>query len=306
MYLHTLYLATILIWGTTWFAIKFQLGVVAPEVSLLYRFGLAAFILCIYCLWTRKSLQTSLINHLFIAAQGACLFSINYLIFYIATGMLTSGLVAVVFSSVIFMNIANGRLFLGKRIESVVVVGACLGLLGISLVFWPELSGEKSGDKTGTGLMLCVIATYCASLGNILSARNQRAGLEVVPSNALGMAYGAAIMFIYILIRQESITFDLSWSYTISLLYLSIFGSILAFGAYLTLIGRMGADRAAYATVIFPIVALLISSVFEDYKWTSASLVGIIIVLFGNILVTGNTTNPFKKFFKTDIHQNPD
>lgn len=287
MYLRFLYLATILIWGTTWFAIKFQLGIVAPEVSLLYRFGLAAVILVGFCLFSGKSLAFSLCDHLFVAGQGACLFSINYLIFYIATGMLTSGLVAVVFSSVIFMNMFNGWLFLGRSVERIVILGASLGLFGITLVFWPELSTDNGQTTSLTGLILCVVATYCASLGNILSARNQQAGLAVVPTNALGMAYGALLMLLFVLVSGSEFKFDFSVEYVLSLLYLSVFGSILAFGAYLTLIGRIGADRAAYATVLFPIVALLISWWFEDYQWTFQSLLGIAIVLVGNTLLTG-------------------
>jgi len=287
MYSPLLYAATILIWGTTWFAIKFQLGVVSPDVSLLYRFGLAAFILCGYCLCTGKTLKIGALDHVFVAMQGACLFCINYLIFYIATGMLTSGLVAVVFSSVIFMNMVNARVFLGKVIEPVVVLGASMGMAGIGLVFWPEMTGAQHSIETTTGVILCFIATYCASLGNILSARNQQSGLKVMPTNALGMAYGSVFMLIYVLMTGKSFSFEFTFAYTASLFYLSIFGSILAFGAYLTLIGRIGADRAAYATVIFPIVALLISSLFEGYQWTMASVLGIVIVLFGNILVTG-------------------
>ena len=283
----TLYLTTILVWGTSWFAIRFQLGVVEPEVSLVYRFGLASIVLIIYCLLSGKSLSLNRSEHLFVAAQGLFLFCLNYLIFYIATPMLASGLIAVIFSSVILMNMFNASIFLDRPVDRLVLLGALLGLTGITLVFWPEIVGEESSSETVIGLVLSVIATYFASLGNILSARNQSAGLGVIQTNALGMGYGALMMLVYAFFLQRPFDFDLSVAYVGSLLYLSLFASIIAFGAYLTLIGRIGADRAAYATVLFPIVALAISSVFEDFRWTALSVGGVACVLFGNLLVTG-------------------
>ncbi|MBX2824940.1 MAG: DMT family transporter [Gammaproteobacteria bacterium] len=281
-----LYLLTVLIWGTSWFAIKFQLGVVAPEVSLVYRFGLAAVVLLLFCRLTARPINFALRDHGFVALQAICLFSTNYLVFYHATGLLTSGLVAVVFSLVIFMNMFNQALFLKRRVEPVVLLGAVFGLVGISLVFWPELTATENSAAVQKGFWLSVVATYLASVGNIASARNQQAGLPVLQTNALGMAYGALVMLAYALAAGSRFTYDWSWHYSASLLYLAVFGSIVAFGAYLTLIGRIGADRAAYATVIFPIVALVISSWFEDFDWSPAALSGVGFVLVGNLLVT--------------------
>lgn len=282
-----LYLLTILVWGTSWFAIKFQLGVVAPEVSLVYRFGLAALLLLLFCRLTSRPFGFGRRDHGFILVQAICLFSANYLIFYHATALLTSGLIAVVFSSVMFMNMFNQALFLKRRVEPVVLLGAVLGLIGIALVFWPEISTTATSSDVMRGLLLSVVATYLASVGNIVSARNQQAGLPVIQTNALGMGYGALVMLVYALLLGSTFNYDFSLHYSISLLYLALFGSILAFGAYLTLIGRIGADRAAYATVIFPIVALVISSWFEDFDWSLPALAGVGLVLTGNLLVTG-------------------
>lgn len=282
-----LYLLTILVWGTSWFAIKFQLGVVAPEVSLVYRFGLAALLLLLFCRLTSRPFGFGCRDHGFILVQAICLFSANYLIFYHATALLTSGLIAVVFSSVMFMNMFNQALFLKRRVEPVVLLGAVLGLIGIALVFWSEISTTATSSDVMRGLLLSVVATYLASVGNIVSARNQQAGLPVIQTNALGMGYGALVMLVYALLLGSTFNYDFSLHYSISLLYLALFGSILAFGAYLTLIGRIGADRAAYATVIFPIVALVISSWFEDFDWSLPALAGVGLVLTGNLLVTG-------------------
>ena len=285
MHSASLYIATVLIWGSTWFAIKFQLGVVAAEVSLVYRFLVAAVILLIFCLLTRRNLRFSISQHVFIALQGLFLFSVNYLIFYWATDLLTSGIVALLFSTVILMNIFNGALILGQPISLRVVVGALFGISGIAAIFWSEVVSLENDSATWQGLWMCLVATFLASIGNILSARNQRQQLPVVQTNAWGMSYGALFMGIYALYSGVSFNYDTSYSYSVSLLYLSVFGSIFAFGSYLTLIGRIGADKTAYAAVLFPVVALSISTVFEGYHWTAMAIFGFGLVVCGNFLV---------------------
>lgn len=286
------YLLTVLIWGSTWFAIRFQLGTVDPSLSLVYRFGLAACLLFAWCLIRRVQLRFTAREHLAMAAQGLCLFSVNYLLFYWCTGLITSGLVAIIFSTVIVMNIVNGAVFLKKPVQGIVLLGALIGLVGITLVFWHEIVAAQAvspqaSDKIFKGLGIGLVATFFASLGNILSARNQAHKLPVLQTNAFGMAYGAILMVLYALVMRVPFTFEWTVSYVGSLLYLSIFGSIVAFGAYLTLVGRIGADRAAYATVLFPLVALVISSIYESFQWTPLALAGVALVLIGNVIVIG-------------------
>jgi drug/metabolite transporter (DMT)-like permease len=281
----SLYLASVLIWGSTWFAIKFQLGVVAPEVSLVYRFAIAALILLLFCLLTRRSLRYTPRQHGFIALQGLFLFSTNYLIFYWATELLTSGIVALMFSTVILMNIVNGAIFIGTRVSLRVIVGAGFGIAGIAAIFWSELSLVENNADTWRGLWMCLVATWFASVGNIISVRNQAERIPVVQSNAWGMAYGALMMAAYTLYGGVSFAYDPAPAYTISLLYLAVFGSILAFGSYLTLIGRIGADKAAYAAVLFPVIALGLSTLFENYHWTPHAVFGFALVLLGNYIV---------------------
>lgn len=281
----SLYLASVLIWGSTWFAIKFQLGVVAAEVSLVYRFGIAASVLLLYCLASRRPLRYDAGQHGFIALQGLFLFSSNYLVFYWATELLTSGIVALMFSTVILMNIVNGRLFLGTPVRPRVIVGAILGIGGIAVIFWSEVSGAGDNAATWRGLWMCLLATWFASLGNIISARNQRNGMPVIQTNAWGMAYGAMIMAAFALVGGVPFNYDPGFAYSASLLYLAVFGSILAFGSYLTLVGRIGADRAAYAAVLFPVIALGLSTLFEDYQWSLRALFGFVLVLLGNYIV---------------------
>jgi drug/metabolite transporter (DMT)-like permease len=286
------YFLTVLIWGSTWFAIRFQLGAVDPSLSLVYRFGLAACLLLVWCLIRRVTLRFTAKEHLAMAAQGFCLFSVNYLLFYWCTGLITSGLVAIIFSTIIVMNIINGAIFLKKPVQGVVLFGAVVGLLGITLVFWYEIAASQAVSEQASatvlkGLGIGLVATFFASLGNTLSARNQSHKLPVLQTNAFGMAYGALLMAVYAVVSGVPIVFEWTVGYVGSLLYLSIFGSIIAFGAYLTLVGRIGADRAAYATVLFPLVALVISSIYENFQWTPLALTGMALVLIGNVIVVG-------------------
>lgn len=285
MYNAFLYLITVLIWGSTWLAIKFQLGVVAPELSIAYRFGLAASILIIFSLVRRLPLRFDIKSHGFFVLQGLLLFSLNYVLVYLAEGYLTSGLVAIIFSLIIIFNVIFGAIFLGNPIRTRVMIGAILGLAGLAFVFWPELSSFSLSSLQILGLIMAFIATISASLGNVVSARNQSHELPVVQTNAYGMLYGALFMLILAFFRGAQLEFDTSPGYIVSLIYLAVFGSVIAFGSYLTLLGRIGLDRAAYVTVLFPVIALLLSTIFEDLQWGVPQLLGVVLILLGNAVV---------------------
>lgn len=279
------YVATILIWGSTWIAIKFQLGVVEPMISVGYRFTLAALILLLWCRLRRLPMRFTPAEHGFIALQGGFLFAVNYLLFYLAELYIASGLAAVIFSTMLLMNMVNGAIFLRAPIDLKVVAGGSLGLLGIGLVFRPEITSFTLENHGLRGVLLCLAATFLASLGNIISARNQKSGLPIVQTNAYGMAYGAAMMLLLAFFAGKSFQIDPSPSYLMAMAYLAVFGSIIAFGCYLSLVGTIGADRAAYATLLFPLVALAISTVWEDYHWSSSAICGVALILSGNLLM---------------------
>lgn len=278
------YTITILIWGSTWLGIKFQLGMVAPALSVAYRFALAALILFVWCLARRLPMRFSRREHFYIALQGVFLFAVNYLLFYLAELQITSGLAAVVFSTIVVMNLINGRVFLGTPVELKVLLGGALGMVGLVLLFWPEMVAVNFSGPVMVGVLLSFAATYLASLGNIISARNQRLHLPVVQTNAFGMAYGSLCMALVVLISGTPLTIDLSMPYVVSLLYLALFGSVIAFGCYLSLVGRIGPGRAAYATLLFPVVALILSTLWEDYHWSLSAICGIVLILCGNYL----------------------
>lgn len=280
-----LYIVTVLIWGSTWLAIKFQLGTVAPELSVAYRFTLASALLFMFIFLRRLRLRFDLQAHSFMALQGLLLFSLNYILVYLAEGYVTSGLVAVIFSTIILFNVIFGAVFLKSPIRPRVGVGALVGILGLALIFRPEVTGLILSGGKAFGLLLATVGAASASLGNIVSARNQREQLPVVQTNAYGMLYGALLTFGFAFVRGAELQFDPSLEYVGSLLYLALFGSVIAFGTYLTLLGRIGADRAAYVTVLFPVIALLLSAAFEGLQLRGAQWIGVGLVLLGNFIV---------------------
>lgn len=280
-----LYLSSVLIWGSTWLAITFQLGKVPPEVSVAYRFALASLILFLWCGARGLRLAFSWRDHRWMALQGALLFGINYVLVYLAEGQISSGLVAVAFSLIVFLNILGARLLFGSPVSRSTLVGAALGVGGVALVFLPELGRAAGNEHTARGVAYAIIATVFASLGNLLASRNQRKGLPVVQLNTFGMMYSALFVGLYAFAAGRPFVFDGSVGYLLSLCYLALFGSVLAFGAYLTLVGRIGAGRAGYTGAAIPIVALLLSSLFESLKWHVYTVLGIAFCVGGNILV---------------------
>ncbi|MDH0895051.1 MULTISPECIES: DMT family transporter [unclassified Pseudomonas] len=281
----SLYLLTVLIWGTTWIALKLQLGEVAIPLSIAYRFALAAIVLFAILLLSRRLQRLDRRGQLLCLAQGLCLFCLNFMCFYTASQWIPSGLVAVIFSTATLWNALNARVFMGRRIAANVLVGGALGLLGLGLLFWPELAGHEASRETLIGLGLALLGTLCFSAGNMLSSLQQQAGFRPLTTNAWGMLYGALLLLGYCLASGVPFAFEVNTRYIGSLLYLAIPGSVIGFTAYLTLVGRMGPERAAYCTVLFPVVALNISVFVEGYQWTLPALLGLGLVMVGNVLV---------------------
>jgi drug/metabolite transporter (DMT)-like permease len=279
-----LYALTVLIWGTTWIAIKWQLGVVPAPVSIAYRFWIAAAVLLLLLMAMRKPVWPPRRAWRYLAPQGLALFCCNFLCFYFASQWVPSGLVAVVFSTAPLWNAINGRLFLGRAIQVQVMIGALLGLGGIVLLFLPQMSGHWHDGGMLRGLGLALLGTLCFSAGNLLSSRMQSLGLTPWLTNTWAMLIGASVLTVASLLLGLPLAIEPSPRYVGSLLYLAIPGSVIGFTAYLMLVGRMGPERAAYCTVLFPVVALTVSTVFEGYQWSIAAFAGLAMVLAGNLL----------------------
>ena len=280
-----LYGLAVLIWGSTWLVITFQLGTVAPEASIVYRFALAAGLLFGWSWLRRLPLSFDRAAHGRFLLQGVFLFCVNYVLFYHSERFISSGLVALICSGMAFFNMLGMRLIFDQPIKPTVALGSTVGIAGIVVVFWPEVAGFAAGTIGWLGIGLATIATVSASCGNLVSVSQRRASLPVVQSTAWAMLYGTGLTAGYALLAGIPFGFDLSPKYLSSLAYLVVFGSVVAFMSYLTLIARVGADKAAYVNVTVPIVALILSALVEGFHWQPATVVGIGLSLIGNLLV---------------------
>ena len=280
-----LYATTVLTGGLVWFATKFQLGIVPPEVSLIYRFGAAALMLVGFAASLGLPLKFCIAVHVRLALFGALVFSGNFALLYAAIRNLTSGLVAITFSTSVLLNIAFGAIFLGRKIEVRIVAAALLGLCGLTLIFHQELVLLDFADARTLAVIHALGATALFSLGNIVSARLQAERIPALVSTAYAMGYGALLLILYAIVTGKPFVFDSSQSYVLSLLYLTIFGSAIGYGTYFTLLGRIGSERAAYTTVLVPALALGVSTLFERFVWTETAIAGVMLILGGNIVI---------------------
>ncbi len=280
-----LYASVVLIWGSTWAALPFQLGIVAEEVSIGYRFGIAALCLYSYALLARRRLRLPTRAYGFVFLQGTLLFCLNYILVYYATARVTSGLVAVVFSSIVLFNAILERVFFGSLIDGRLLLAGALGMTGIAMIFWPEVAVISLKDQTVTGILLVLAGTVIASFGNMTAVVNTRRELPVLAVNAHAMAWAGLLSLLIAATVGRELNFSLQPGYVISLAYLAVFGSAIAFGCYLALLRRIGPARAAYSSVLFPVVALAISTIVEDYRWTVIAAIGMSLTLVGNWLI---------------------
>jgi len=280
-----LYALTVVAWSASWFAIAMQVGTVANEVSLVWRFTIATMLMFAWLVVSGGRLRLALGDHLRAAALGVLIFSTNFLCFYYGAQYLVSGLLSVVFSLASVINLGLAALIMRERPGGGVLLGGLLGFAGITLMFLPEIGGDGFSNRTLTGLGFCLAGTISFCFGSLISASCYRRGLPIVTTNAWGMLYGTLWSAFLALILGKPFTIELTAAYLGSLAFLAVVSTVMAFAAYLTLLNRIGAARAGYATVIFPIFALLISTGMEGYSWTVFALAGLALVAIGNVLV---------------------
>ena len=279
-----LYVSMIFIWGFSWISIKWQHGDVPMEVSIFYRFAIAAAVMFVIGKLWGKLQPVKRQDHAFLALQGVCLFCCNFLAFYSATLYIPSGLVAVFMASAPVFNAFHSKLFYQTQINANFWLGAILGLAGISLLFASDLLQTDWSQDTLYGLLFALLGTWCFSIGNMLSIRNTKNNVQPFTATSYAMIYGCIALLVIILVRGISFEFTMTTQYIGSLLYLAIPASVLGFTFYLILVDRLGASNAAYILVITPVVALSVSAVFEDYHWTLYSTLGLVLVILGNVL----------------------
>lgn len=279
-----LYGLAVAIWGSTWLAIKFQLGTVPPVVSVVWRFVIAAAITLLIAYARRSTLRFSLRQHFWIAVAGVPLFGLSYLCVYAGEQFITSGLMALIYSLIVIWTLLGSRVLFGTAISGMATAAALLGIGGLALVFWPEIVAVLRGRGNPLGLELGLLGSLLSAAGALAAAHNERSGIPVLPGMGWAMVYGAISAAIFAAVTGQSFTMDWSAGYLASLGYLTLFGSVIAFAAYLTLQSRVGPYRASYSAVVIPVVALILSTFFEHLDWQVNMVAGVIMCLTGNLL----------------------
>jgi len=284
----SLFAVCVAIWSTTWLAITFQLGAVAPEVSVAWRFMLAGIAVAAYCRARGVSLRLTRAGHVAMMLMGITMYSAGYICVYYAEGHLVSGLVAVGFSAAPLLSMFGLRFFFGQPLTARMAIGSLAGIAGIVLVFWPEF-GRLSHDRdAATGALFTLLAVLVSTLGGLLAHRNHQQAMHGLPYMAWSMAYGGLFALVLALVLGRPITFDVSPGYLVSLLYLAFIGSVAAFACWLALIGRIGPARASYVGVMVPVAALVLSTLFEHLEWHPLMVIGMAVSVAGNVLVLRN------------------
>lgn len=264
-----LFWVPVLIWASTWHAILYQLGQVPPLNSVAYRFVLAALLLLAIVRWRGESLRFTRREHALLALTGALQYALNYWAVYRAEQSIPSGLAAVLFTLMVFGNATTGALFLGQPVTRRFALAAVAGVLGVALIFWPEIVATGARPQAGLGLALGLLAVGAAVIGNLLTLRLlavlEPRGIGLVPLLATSMGYGALLL---LALSLATTGFAMDWrpAYLASLVYLAVCGSVVAFLLYFQLAQRVGPARASLMAIVIPVIALAVSAVLEGYR----------------------------------------
>lgn len=276
------YALTVLIWGLTWTAIRLQVKSAPVDISVFYRFLMASVVTLAVLALLRHLQKLSLKQHSWLVLQGLTMYSVNFLLIYRAAESMTSGLLAVVFSLVALFNAVNGWLCLGLKPAARLYPAVALGVSGVALLFWHDI---QLGNATGTSILFAAAGTFWFSMGNLVSIKVRLAGIPLLVANAWGMVYGALILGVWCLIQGVEWVLPTTATFWGATVFLAVPGSIIAFYSYITVIQTLGADKAGYATVLFPIVALSVSTWLEGFEWTITAVAGAMLAMLGNYVL---------------------
>ncbi|HEY5102752.1 MAG TPA: EamA family transporter [Steroidobacteraceae bacterium] len=272
-------------WGTTWFAITFQLGSVDPVVSLVYRFALAAVLLFGWCRLRQLPLHLTRAQHIAAAGVGFFTFTIDYTFIYLAEARIASAVVAVMFATLALVNLAVFRIAFGQRAPLRAWAAAALGAAGVAVLSWSEIVDSHLSARARVGLAMAFIAVVSAAMGNVFARRGEAAGASVAGLTTWSMTYGALILSIYAFVTGRPWIFEPTFAYVVSLAYLAIFGSVVAFLFYYGLARRQGYATAAYIAALTPAIAMVMSSLFEGKTWSAVAVSGLALVFLGQWLL---------------------
>ncbi len=278
-----LFIATIITWGGSWYAMRLQVGLAPVEVSICYRFGLATAVLGILLVLTGRLKRIPFETHRFLALMGFFLFGLNFFLFYTSAFYMATGIGSVIFTIAAIFNALNQWLFFGKTPERKVIAGSLLGTLGVLCLSSDQLA--SSGDRAWIGVLLALLATYIFSIGNVISIKVTASGIDLPNIVFRGMAWGTLGAGVAAIATGQSFVIPTAPSYWAGLLWLSIGASVVGFLCYLTLVNQLGAAKAAYVTVGVPPISLALSTLFENYQWHWIAAVGMAFILLGSFFV---------------------
>ncbi|MGK2285069.1 DMT family transporter [Pedomonas sp. V897] len=278
----------VLIWGSTWIAITTQLAGVPAAWSVVYRYVIAAAVVWAICIARREPLKVSPRQHLMLVTMGLLQFCINYIFVYEAERYIASGLVAVAFAMLVIFNPIMARIAFKQRFTPALLLGAALGVAGIGLLFSSQIADFRWGDRGIVGLALSLASVLAASIGNLFPATKGLRSLSIYTMNAWAMAYGAAATAILAVAYAGPPVLRLDMAYLGGLLYLAIPGSVIAFHLYYQTIRAWGVSRAAYSSVLVPVVALGLSTLFEGYRWGVAEMAGAALAIGGTLIAVAS------------------
>ena len=277
--------AVTLIWGSTWIVITGQLGVVPPTWSVTYRFLIAGVAMLLWAVVTRQSLKLDARGIGFAALMGAFQFALNFNFVYRAEMHVTSGLVAVVFALLLVPNAVFARIFLGQRMGRQLVIGSLIAMAGVGLLFLHELRRDPTASgEIWLGIGLTFLAVLSASVANVMQATDTAKRYPMATMLGWAMLLGAAMDGTFAWITTGPPVFDSRLSYIAGVLYLGIFGSAVSFPLYFNVLRKIGPAKAAYSSVIIPVLAMLLSTVFEGYRWSLLAGAGALLAGAGLVL----------------------
>lgn len=289
---HGLFTACVLIWGSTWLAITYQLGEISPAYSVAFRYCIAVTILGGFCWYKRLAMHLPLSLHFKIVVVGVCMYALNYMLVYHSQKYIISAWAAVLSCCIIYLNVFFRKVLLKKPVRTEVLIGGFVGISGLVCLFWPELAGMELETAFMLGVVLSLLSSTAASLGNVVSESALNNGAPIIQLNFYAMLYGLPVSFGYAILAGDAFVIPTQISYWLSLLYLGVFGSVLAFGAYMKLVQNMGSDKSAYVVLMYPLVALLLSTLYEGYQWQFIGFVGVGLLLIGNMIAMGKIKLP--------------
>lgn len=280
-----LFAICVLTWGTTWYAITFQIGHTAPEVGVALRFALAGAVVLAFCAARGLRLRFSLREHAVLALQGAFMYGVSYICVYHAEKHIVSGLVAVGYSASPLVTGIGAHWLFRQPLPSRFVFGGVLGLLGVSLMFWTEFGRAAGAHDAVLGAAFTVASVLLSAVGSLTASRNRSFNLPFWPSMGWGMLYGAGACTVVAMLQGHSFAPPPVASWWISLLYLALAGSVLTFACFLTLQERIGPGPTSTIGVMTPLLALLVSVVFEGFRPDALVFLGAVLAVSGNVLM---------------------